>query len=71
MAVLFGVSAGVRAVQLSAPERASYLAWQAARTQAVDYGGLAAAGGGGAGGRRLEPLKWRSWRYPAACWMQA
>ena len=43
VAVLFGVSAGVRAVQLSAPERASYLAWQAARTQAVDYGGLAAA----------------------------
>lgn len=43
VAVLFGVSAGVRAVQLSAPERASYLAWQAARTQAIDYGGLAAA----------------------------
>lgn len=43
VALLFGVSAGVRAVQLSAPERASYLAWQAARTQAVDYGGLAAA----------------------------
>ncbi len=43
VAVLFGVSAGVRAVQLAAPERASYLAWQAARTQAVDYGGLAAA----------------------------
>ena len=43
VALLFGVSAGVRAVQLSAPERASYLAWQAARTQAIDYGGLAAA----------------------------
>ena len=43
VAVLFGVSAGVRAVQLSAPDRASYLAWQAARTQAIDYGGLAAA----------------------------
>ena len=43
VAVLFGVSVGVRVVQLSAPERASYLAWQAARTQAVDYGGLAAA----------------------------
>ena len=43
VAVLFGVSAGVRAVHLSAPERASYLAWQAARTQAIDYGGLAAA----------------------------
>lgn len=43
VAVLFGASAGVRAVQLSAPERASYLAWQAARTQAIDYGGLAAA----------------------------
>ena len=43
VAVLFGVSAGVRVVQLSAPERASYLAWQAARTQAIDYGGLAAA----------------------------
>lgn len=43
VAVLFGISAGVRAVQLSAPEHASYLAWQAARTQAIDYGGLAAA----------------------------
>ena len=43
VAVLFGVSAGVRAVQRSAPDRASYLAWQAARTQAIDYGGLAAA----------------------------
>lgn len=43
VAVLFGASAGVRAVQLSAPERASYLAWQAARTQAIDYGSLAAA----------------------------
>lgn len=43
VAVLFGASAGVRVVQLSAPERASYLAWQAARTQAIDYGGLAAA----------------------------
>ena len=43
VAVLFGVSAGVRVVQLSAPDRASYLAWQAARTQAIDYGGLAAA----------------------------
>ena len=43
VAVLFGVSAGVRAVQLAAPEQASYLAWQAARTQAIDYGGLAAA----------------------------
>ena len=35
VAVLFGVSAGVRVVQLSAPDRASYLAWQAARTQAI------------------------------------
>lgn len=43
VAVLFGISAGVRAAQLAAPERASYLAWQAARTQAIDYGGLAAA----------------------------
>ena len=43
VAVLFGISAGVRAVQLAAPERASYLVWQAARTQAIDYGGLAAA----------------------------
>lgn len=43
VAVLFGISAGVRAAQLSNPQYASYLAWQAARTQAVDYGGMAAA----------------------------
>lgn len=42
-AALFGAAAGVRAVQLSAPENAAYLAWQEARTQAMDYGGLAAA----------------------------